>query len=411
MIQDNTIRNCSEGSGLFLYHTYADIIGCNVIENNQIGVTVLHNSNFNMIGSEDYPLQIIRFNDENEIHFNYDSRPSEFYYNKIYDDNHNDSYVYCSEVPPISRTIDISNNNWGNMFNPLLDLSPSGLYVYLPIWDPGNPRGPEDDPAKSLYLTGKQYEELEDFLTAEIIYKQVISDYPASDYAMISAKDLFALEVKSNQNFFGLKSYFENESNMQFNANITKLRNYLINSCEIKMENYSIAIEYFEEIILDPPSVADSIFAFIDAGYTYLLAGNGNRGCYGSLGELVPESRSQFTSKRDQLLNELYEEDEEEFENIIPGTAVLHNNFPNPFNPSTTISFSLPIESRIDLIIYNIKGQQVKTIVNDIFEKGNHSVTWNGIDESGKLVSSGVYFYKLSVDGKSKSVKKCLLLK
>ena len=129
------------------------------------------------------------------------------------------------------------------------------------------------------------------------------------------------------------------------------------------------------------------------------------------MGELVPESRSQFTSKRDQLLNELYEEDEEEFENIIPGTAVLHNNFPNPFNPSTTISFSLPIESRIDLIIYNIKGQQVKTIVNDIFEKGNHSVTWNGIDESGKLVSSGVYFYKLSVDGKSKSVKKCLLLK
>lgn len=87
------------------------------------------------------------------------------------------------------------------------------------------------------------------------------------------------------------------------------------------------------------------------------------------------------------------------------------SNFPNPFNPSTTISFSLPIESRVDLIIYNIKGQQVKAIVNDIFEKGSHSVTWNGFDDSGNLVSSGVYFYKLYVNNKEELVRKCLLLK
>ena len=87
------------------------------------------------------------------------------------------------------------------------------------------------------------------------------------------------------------------------------------------------------------------------------------------------------------------------------------SNYPNPFNPTTTISFSIPEESKVDLIVYNIKGQKVRNLVNDDFKKGTHSVIWNGFDESGKLVSSGVYFYKLYVNGKSKSVRKCLLLK
>ncbi|MBC8416519.1 MAG: T9SS type A sorting domain-containing protein [Candidatus Cloacimonetes bacterium] len=87
------------------------------------------------------------------------------------------------------------------------------------------------------------------------------------------------------------------------------------------------------------------------------------------------------------------------------------SNHPNPFNPTTTISFSIPKESKVDLIVYNIKGQKVKILVNNDLDKGNHSVVWNGVDESGKPVSSDVYFYKLDVNGKSESVKKCLLLK
>ncbi|MDP8201708.1 MAG: T9SS type A sorting domain-containing protein [Candidatus Tenebribacter burtonii] len=87
------------------------------------------------------------------------------------------------------------------------------------------------------------------------------------------------------------------------------------------------------------------------------------------------------------------------------------NAFPNPFNPSTTISFSIPEESKVELTVFNIKGQKVKILVKDEFEKGNHFVVWNGIDEFDKLVSSGVYFYKLNVNGKTEAVKKCLLLK
>ena len=88
--------------------------------------------------------------------------------------------------------------------------------------------------------------------------------------------------------------------------------------------------------------------------------------------------------------------------------------YPNPFNPITTISFSVAqTSSFVTLDIYNIKGQKVKTLI--AFPNGGlgtrYSVIWNGDDESGKPVSSGVYFYKLNVNGKTEAVKKCLLLK
>jgi hypothetical protein len=91
--------------------------------------------------------------------------------------------------------------------------------------------------------------------------------------------------------------------------------------------------------------------------------------------------------------------------------SILHKNYPNPFNPTTTISFSIPEQSKIQIMIYNIKGQKVKTVTNESFDKGNHFVVWNGVDDSGKSVSSGVYFYNLNVNGKSNSIKRCLLLK
>ena len=87
------------------------------------------------------------------------------------------------------------------------------------------------------------------------------------------------------------------------------------------------------------------------------------------------------------------------------------SNYPNPFNPTTTISFSIPEESKIELSIYNIKGQKIKSLLNDQITAGEHSIVWNGKDDNNKPVSSGVYLYKLNVNGKTEAVKKCLLLK
>jgi len=99
----------------------------------------------------------------------------------------------------------------------------------------------------------------------------------------------------------------------------------------------------------------------------------------------------------------------DEILNVI--TTKLHQNYPNPFNPTTTIEFSIQNESNIDLSIFNIKGQKVKTLAQNDFKKGSYSINWNGDDESNKPASSGVYYYKLNVNDKTEAVKKCLLLK
>ena len=90
----------------------------------------------------------------------------------------------------------------------------------------------------------------------------------------------------------------------------------------------------------------------------------------------------------------------------------LHQNYPNPFNPSTSISFTLDEESDVELNIYNIKGEKIKTIFNGhIYADQITIVVWDGEDEFGKSVCSGVYFYKLNVNGKIEAIKKCLLIK
>lgn len=87
------------------------------------------------------------------------------------------------------------------------------------------------------------------------------------------------------------------------------------------------------------------------------------------------------------------------------------SNYPNPFNPETTIRFSIPKQGNVTVSVFNIKGQKIKTILNEKHEPGNYSLKWNGVDEAGNSVSSGIYFYKLSLDGKSQKIKKMMLLK
>ncbi|MEA2104038.1 MAG: T9SS type A sorting domain-containing protein [Candidatus Cloacimonadota bacterium] len=99
------------------------------------------------------------------------------------------------------------------------------------------------------------------------------------------------------------------------------------------------------------------------------------------------------------------------FDNISNNQANHFSNYPNPFNPETTIVFSIQNDSKVELAIYNIKGQKINTLINSEFTTGFHSIIWNGDDNLGKPVSSGIYYYKLNVNGKTEAVKKCLFLK
>jgi hypothetical protein len=94
----------------------------------------------------------------------------------------------------------------------------------------------------------------------------------------------------------------------------------------------------------------------------------------------------------------------------LPTEFALSQNVPNPFNPNTVVEYALPKDAQVNLSVYNVLGQHVKTLVDDMQRAGKQSVSWDGTDNSGSTVASGVYFYKLRA-GDFSDTKKMLLLK
>lgn len=103
---------------------------------------------------------------------------------------------------------------------------------------------------------------------------------------------------------------------------------------------------------------------------------------------------------------------------VLPTSAIndnavlvnaLKGNFPNPFNPETTVSFSIKQDSKVSIDIYNILGQKVKTLVSENLRAGNHAYKWNGKDDNGNSVSSGIYFYRMNAGSFSSTAKMVLM--
>ena len=96
--------------------------------------------------------------------------------------------------------------------------------------------------------------------------------------------------------------------------------------------------------------------------------------------------------------------------NNIPNDYVLSQNYPNPFNGQTKINFISSSQEQGELIVYDILGQKVKALFNEVTKIGLNTVTWNGKNEIGLEVSSGVYYYVLKI-GENNYSKKMILLK
>lgn len=96
--------------------------------------------------------------------------------------------------------------------------------------------------------------------------------------------------------------------------------------------------------------------------------------------------------------------------NVPEAPLVLHQNHPNPFNPSTRIEYNLPSNCRVTLNIYDVSGKLVLTLINESQERGEYSLQWDGSDADGNAVSSGVYFYRLTA-GKETISRKMIMLR
>jgi len=199
------------------------------------------------------------------------------------------------------------------------------------------------------------------------------------------------------------------------------------------MNQYSYQEETFQVILYDPEfyptQTGDGQILFqykeinnVDAGENYATVGIENEdqdeGILLSYANYYHET-AHTLQDHSAILFIPFEEPEVGIEdNEISEQNVLYGNYPNPFNSSTTISFNLTTEltENTEIIIYNIKGQKVKVLecINSFNAKATDTlskIVWDGTDESGKQVNSGIYFYKLGNEGKFTSVKKMILLR
>ncbi|UCB51649.1 MAG: T9SS type A sorting domain-containing protein [Candidatus Zixiibacteriota bacterium] len=138
-----------------------------------------------------------------------------------------------------------------------------------------------------------------------------------------------------------------------------------------------------------------SIYRYEDAGWTRL--------------ESYPDGdRISAEAKTLGVFRLIYDPNAKPFTNI-PNTYRLFHNYPNPFNPETQIKYDLPLSGNVTLSVYNVLGQKVRALVDGMQEAGHRSVTWDGRDDAGREVASGIYFYKIKAEDYQMTMKMVLL--
>jgi hypothetical protein len=180
-------------------------------------------------------------------------------------------------------------------------------------------------------------------------------------------------------------------------------------------KDFQNAIDLIQMRIDNPVSEIDSLRAVLDLEIVLQLA------AMEELKKPITTKYTQYKYPTIQVFNSKHKENWAKLYTLmaqggndvlipIPSVPVVSSNYPNPFNPSTTIEFSVPVKANTRLAIYNLKGQKVKDILNTELECGQHKAVWDGRDKNGRIVSSGIYFIKLVSGGKS-SIRKAMLMK
>ncbi len=177
----------------------------------------------------------------------------------------------------------------------------------------------------------------------------------------------------------------------------------LIWNSSITAENYNLQLSNsttfdYRTIILDTTGIVDTTFRLQNLTpnkmYFWRVSASNQ---YGS--SLWSEAFGFKT-----LITSIASEESE-----IPSEYALYQNYPNPFNPTTTIKFALPIQSKVELKIFDILGQEVKSLINDYLNSGNYTIEWDSRNNNGEKVSSGIYIYRISA-GNFFQAKKMILL-
>ncbi|MCD4819295.1 MAG: T9SS type A sorting domain-containing protein [Candidatus Cloacimonetes bacterium] len=261
---------------------------------------------------------------------------------------------------------------------------------------------------KEMFKSASEDMKNENYIVAHSIFEQIITDYPESIEAAASLQKIYFIVIYTDQNFDNFLQYIDSISSFE-GSTLHRVKDDVITKTYMQKKEYDTAISRLETIIADPVDDVELVGALKDEAYCYVkLIEDGSR-ALPSICTIKPQNFREFQKIVCELESRLYE-NEEPSNNDIGVSKISFSNYPNPFNPTTTINFSIPEDSEVKLLIFNVKGQKVSTLVDNHFKKGSHSIEWNGTDNRNKSVASGIYFYQISI-GKETAMKKMLLLK
>jgi len=147
-------------------------------------------------------------------------------------------------------------------------------------------------------------------------------------------------------------------------------------------------------------SIANSVF-----GNGYTPQANSSYQLKGTLGQAISQKEIIINQTVSKLILTGFNNS-----SLVPTRYELSQNYPNPFNPETSISYDVPKTSFITIEVFNLLGQKLRTLVNEKKNPGTYQILWNGLDDQGQAVSSGVYLYKMQA-GDFAAMKKMVLVR
>lgn len=414
-IYGNNIHDCNQ-TGILAYDATGSIAGNN-IHNNQKGLSLMNNCNvalFGNPGAQTYAqTQQIKDNTSYEVYASQYSFPWYFRYNAIIDEdnagNPYDPLLYFSSPGGLKQK-DIRYNCWGDNFDASEDFYQSTYFIYNPTWCPGG-GGIIPDPIIEMYTSALEQFENGNYTVAKNLFQLFIHQYPKSDYAQAAMKELLRLEEYVASDYSGLKEYYLTNDSIAADTVLVKLGDILANKCDVKLENWPLAISWYENKITNPSCLEDSVFAIIDLGYVYFLMENqGLKSTYtGNLKQFKPESKEKYFEHRDYLLSLLPGETMSEklhqnLTNIAYGS--LLQNVPNPFSENTQIWYKIEKQVHVTISITDLTGKEMRQINEGIKDKGTYKVDFTNSD-----LVSGTYFYSLLLNGKLSDTKKMSIIR
>jgi hypothetical protein len=222
-------------------------------------------------------------------------------------------------------------------------------------------------------------------------------------------KELFAIEPYAGDDFSGLKTYYLTNDSILADTALAELGGFLANDCNIQLQDWSDAIAWYENQILNPVNATDSLFAVIDLGHLYLLMDTtGQKSTIiGSLTQYKPKSRAKYVIYRDSLISLLPFPKDPITKNINKlQNGQLLQNVPNPVTSSTDIYFKLFSATNAEIKIYNSWGQLKQVLPITDLKDGVQKITC-----STSLMPAGVYEYSLVMNDRTTDTKKMVVIR